>query len=137
MKYKGKEIGIPSLEQIEECCREEKLHVPAIEVYHYYSKKNWLTGKHKPVKTLEAACSAVNGAFLKRLRKNEPFLPTYDGMSNNISKNEDELTIIRDYFESKAELTIKCLEVLKAANPPLFAEVYYELHELGFTSLQP
>ena len=137
MKYKGIEIGVPTLEQIEECCREQKLHVPAIEVYHYYTKKNWLTGKHKPVKTLESACAAVNGAFLKRLRKNEPFAPSYDGMNNNISKSEAGLTIIRDYFESKAELVIKCLEVLKAANPPLFAEVYCELHELGFTSLQP
>ena len=53
-----------------------------------YTKKNWLTGKHKPVKTLESACAAVNGAFLKRLHKNEPFTPLYDGMNNNISKNE-------------------------------------------------
>jgi len=90
MKYKGIEIGIPTLEQIEECCREEKLRVPAIEVYQYYTKKKWLTGKHKPVMTLEAACAAVNGAFLKRLRKNEPFVPTYDGMNNNISKNDLE-----------------------------------------------
>ena len=99
MKYKGIEIGIPTLEQIEECCREEKLRVPAIEVYNYYTKKNWLTGKHKPVMTLEAACASVNGAFLKRLRKNEPFVPTYDGMNNNISKNDLE------EFERLMELT--------------------------------
>lgn len=126
MTYKGQEIGIPTLELIQECINQWKLRIPAQEVYDYWTSRNWLTKKGQAVKTLESACNVANSVFVQRERK-----------GGNISKSEDELTIIRDYFESKAELTIKCLEVLKAANPPLFAEVYYELSELGFTSLQP
>ena len=126
MTYKGQEIGIPKLELIQECITQWKLRVSAQEVYDHWTSRNWLTKKGQVVKTLESACNVANSLFVQRERKGV-----------NISKSEDDLTIIRDYFESKAELTIKCLEFLKAANPPLFAEVYYELHELGFTSLQP
>jgi hypothetical protein len=126
MTYKGQEIGIPTLELIKECINQWKLRVAAQEVYDYWTLRNWLTKKGQAVKTLESACNVANSLFVQRERK-----------GGNISKSEDKLTIIREYFESKAELTIKCLEVLKAANHPLFAEVYYELHELGFTSLQP
>ena len=125
MTYKGQEIGIPTLELIQECVNQWRLSIPAHEVYDYWTAKKWLTNKGNLVKTLESACNVANSVFVQRERKGD-----------NISKSEDKLMIVRDYFESKAELTIKCLEVLKAANPPLFAEVYYELHELGFTSLQ-
>jgi len=125
MKYKGIEIGLPTLEQIEDCCREQKLHVPAIEVYHYYTKKNWLTGKHKPVKTLESACAAVNGAFLKRLHKNEPFTPLYDGMNNNISKNE-AVAKAKNWVLTNMPCFLEAMELIRKECPQEWERLYSE-----------
>ncbi len=125
MTYKEEEIGIPTIEQIQECINQWKLSVSAQETYDYWTTKNWLTKKGLPVKTLESACNVANSVFVQRERK-----------SVNISKNASNLTIVHDYLVSKSDLVVKCLETLKNANPSLFAEVYCELAELGFVQKQ-
>ena len=69
MKFKNSEIGNPTLEQTIECCKMLKLAVPAEEVYNHYKKRNFLTKKKLPLKSLEAMCAAHNGVYLQRLRK--------------------------------------------------------------------
>lgn len=81
MTYKGQEIGIPTLELIQECINQWKLRVPAQDVYEYWSAKNWLTSKGQQVKTLESACNVANSLFVQRQRKD---------VNNNISKSELE-----------------------------------------------
>ena len=61
MLYKGKEIGIPTLEQVEECIKEEELDLDANSIYKKYSKRNWLTKKGTPIKCLECVLNACHG----------------------------------------------------------------------------
>ena len=77
MTYKGQEIGIPTLELIQECITQWKLRVSAQEVYDHWTSRNWLTKKGQAVKTLESACNVANSLFVQRQRK---------GVNNNISK---------------------------------------------------
>jgi hypothetical protein len=79
MTYKGQEIGIPTLELIQECITQWKLRVSAQEVYDYWTSRNWLTKKGQPIKTIESACNVANSLFIQRQRK---------GVNNNISKSE-------------------------------------------------
>lgn len=73
MKYKGEEIGIPTMEQVEECCRIMNLSVPAVDVYNHYKEKGFLTKQKHPIKTLESMCSARNSVFVMNMRKNEAY----------------------------------------------------------------
>lgn len=61
MKYQGKEIGIPTLEQIQEYISKKGFVVTAKEVYERFSKKNWETNKKKPIKSIEAMVNSWNG----------------------------------------------------------------------------
>lgn len=69
MKYKGVEIGIPTIENIKEYIKAKNFNISADEVYNHYKGKNWLTLKNKPICTLEAMVNAWNGAFLHKERK--------------------------------------------------------------------
>lgn len=79
MTYKGQEIGIPTLELIQECITQWKLRVSAQEVYDHWTSRNWLTKKGQAVKTIESACNVANSLFVQRQRK---------GVNNNISKSD-------------------------------------------------
>ena len=61
MKYKGVEIGIPTIGQIADFIFEKNMTISASEVYDYYEKKNWLTNKGRPIYSLEAMVNAMNG----------------------------------------------------------------------------
>lgn len=55
MTFYGDEIGlVPTMTQIEIYISEKGLYVTPQQVWDYWSKKNWLTLKGQPVKTLEA-----------------------------------------------------------------------------------
>ena len=61
MKYKGVEIGIPTIGQIADFIFEKNMTISASEVYDYYEKRNWLTKKGRPIYSLEAMVNAMNG----------------------------------------------------------------------------
>ena len=61
MTYKGIEIGVPTIGMIDEFIRKEKFSLDAETIYEEYAKRNWLTRKGKPVKTLESIICAANG----------------------------------------------------------------------------
>jgi hypothetical protein len=92
MKYKNEEIGIPTLEMVEECCKDNGMDVPASEVYNYWKKKNFLTKQKLQVKTVEAMCSCVNSIYLQNLRKNsqpgDPFYKDVYNEAKNLAKAE-------------------------------------------------
>lgn len=65
MTFYGDEIGlVPTMTQIEIYISEKGLYVTPQQVWDYWSKKNWLTLKGQPVKTLEAAVHVVNGIVI-------------------------------------------------------------------------
>lgn len=77
MKYKGIEVGIPTLDMIQELIDRMEFGFSASELYNHYQKMGWLTKKHQPIKSLEALVNSYNGSY---------YLPK-QGTSNNISKN--------------------------------------------------
>lgn len=67
MTYKGVEIGnSPTLAMIEEYIADKGFDVDAREVYEEYSRRDWKTLKHQPLKSVEAMVNAVNGAVIYR-----------------------------------------------------------------------
>ncbi len=69
MTYKGIEIGYKaSLCQIEEYIADKGLIIDAVEAHDYWTKKEWLTNKGVPVKTLEGALDALNSIEVHRER---------------------------------------------------------------------
>jgi len=75
MKYRDKEIGIPTVEMIEEYCSRKKLAAPAIIIFNYYKDRNWLTKKGFPLSSVEGMCSAVNSLYVRDGRKNGTIPP--------------------------------------------------------------
>ena len=69
MKYKKKEIGTPTIEQIQECERIYDYKYNAYDCYAYFKAKDWKTKAGKDFETLESACSVYNGVHVARLRK--------------------------------------------------------------------
>lgn len=57
-------IGKPTLTQVEIYVAEKGLYVEPQFAYDYWEKKNWLTCKGVPVKTLEAAIDVINGIVI-------------------------------------------------------------------------
>ena len=62
MTYKNVEIGKPTAAQIAEYIRKMGFQMSVGYVVGYYDSRNWLSAKGKPIKTLEAAINALNGA---------------------------------------------------------------------------
>ena len=53
MKYKGIEIGIPTVEQIEECVKSYGFKISAQKLYAIHARHNWNIRFYKPQLTLE------------------------------------------------------------------------------------
>lgn len=53
MKYKGIEIGIPTVEQIEECVKSYGFKISAQKLYTIHARHNWNIRFYKPQLTLE------------------------------------------------------------------------------------
>lgn len=67
MTFKGDNIGErPTMMHIEIYIAEKGLYIEPKDAYDYWEKKQWLTKKGLPVKTLEAAIDVVNGIVLRR-----------------------------------------------------------------------
>lgn len=73
MKYKGKEIGIPTLEMVQEYILREKFTFPAQVAYNHLEKELWQTRKGQPYQSLETALNVYNGVFVLRQQKNNGF----------------------------------------------------------------
>lgn len=74
MMYKGKEIGIPTLEMVQEYILREKFTFPAQLAYNHLEKELWTTRKGEPYLTLEAALNAYNSVYLLRQRRTSGFI---------------------------------------------------------------
>ena len=61
MKYKGHEIGKPTIEMLQECIDEHFYNISAEKIYKACEKRKWLTRKGTPIKDLECLVSAYNG----------------------------------------------------------------------------
>lgn len=74
MKYKGVEIGKPTLEMIQEYINRERFTFPAIIAYNYFEKELWQTKKGLPYQSLECAINVYNGIHVQRQRKTIGFV---------------------------------------------------------------
>lgn len=72
MTFYGENIGqTATLTQVEIYVAEKGLFIEPQEAYDYWSKKNWMTNKGQPVKTLEAAIDVANGIAVHKYRKKD------------------------------------------------------------------
>lgn len=113
MKYKGNEIGKPTLELINEYIEECHLSLSADEVLGYWSKKNFLTKKGLPVSTLESMVHVVNSIVVQRHRK---------GMTN-ISKNDKA----EDWLNKNFGAFCECMNLIKEHNPQMWNELFNKI----------
>jgi hypothetical protein len=74
MKYKGIEIGTPTIKMVEEYISRERFGFHPQIAYDHLKKELWQTKKGQPFQSLEAALNAYNGAFVLRQRKNSGFV---------------------------------------------------------------
>lgn len=93
MKYCNNEIGIPTLEHIKEYIIRKKFNVNAVDVYEKYSKRNWLSSKGLPIKTLESMVDSFNGVNVERKRKHSKYYkePKKDNLVDWARKTNNEL----------------------------------------------
>lgn len=69
MKYKGIEIGEPTLKMFDEYVSRQNFGFPAKAAFDHFKAKHWCTSKGKPLQSLEAAVNAYNGVYLNRIRQ--------------------------------------------------------------------
>ena len=74
MKYKGIEIGTPTIKKVEEYISHERFGFNPQIAYDHLKKELWQTKKGQHFQYLEAALNAYNGAFVLRQRKNSGFV---------------------------------------------------------------
>ena len=74
MIYKGKEIGKPTLEMVQEYINRERFTFPAQIAYNHLEKELWQTKKGQPYQSLEIALNIYNGIYLERQRRNSGFV---------------------------------------------------------------
>jgi hypothetical protein len=74
MEYKGKEIGKPTLEMVQEYINRERFTFPAKIAYNFFEKELWQTKKGQPYQSLEVALNIYNGIYLQRQRRNSGFV---------------------------------------------------------------
>lgn len=111
MTYKGKEIKEPTIEMISEYISKMGFGFSANEFIEYYSKRNWLTRKGQPIKTLESAINSYNGSVYLRLSGQERTEKAKQFVDNNLEKFEK---VMDDIFDT---------------NPVLYARLYMDLHK--------
>lgn len=61
MKYKEKDIGIPTVDMFDEYIKQMGFKLTGQEVYDYCKKKHWLTNKGTPMKSVEVMTNSYNG----------------------------------------------------------------------------
>lgn len=61
MKYKEKEIGIPTVDMFDEYIKRMGFKLTGQEVYDYCKKKHWLTKKGTPMTSVEIMTNCYNG----------------------------------------------------------------------------
>jgi len=97
MKWRGKEIGNPTLEQIREYVRTHNLACDPQDVFIHYSKRGFLTAKGRQIKSIEAMCDSFNGLYLSRQRKE--IRETNIQADNLKTNNPIEITGYKPYAE--------------------------------------
>ena len=72
MKYKGVEIGVPTIKQIKEYIARKNFNVVAEDIYNHYKNRKWLTLKNKPMRSVEAMVNSWNGVMKQKERIRTP-----------------------------------------------------------------
>ena len=103
MKYKDEEIGIPCPEMVQEFIDEAGLSISAEEVLEYWKKKNFLTKKGQPIKTLEALVHVANSIYVQRMRK--------------LGKPNEKRSKASKWIDNHAKFFCECMNNLKKENP--------------------
>lgn len=93
MKYRNKEIGEPTIGQIQEYCKRMKFQFNPYDCYAHYKAQEWKTNKGTELVSLETMCNVYNGSFVssKRKQKKDNFTElSYEG-----SPYKDQLLDLR------------------------------------------
>ena len=69
MTYNKVEIGIPTVEQIQECANKLGYKFNAYDCFAYFKAKDWKTAKGRDYWSLEFACTVYNGIFVYKQQK--------------------------------------------------------------------
>lgn len=128
MKFKEKEIGIPTVDMFDEYIKQMGFKLTGQEVYDYCKRNNWLTKKGTPMTSVEAMTNSYNGvanhnargivdeggilryklkrSFLEKLRKNvEVFIA--DCLPEEVLEYNDAIrgfrTLINNHLNTRHE----------------------------------
>lgn len=69
MTYNKVEIGIPTVEQIQECANKCGYKFNAYDCFAYFKAKDWKTEKGRDYWSLEFACTVYNGVAIYKQQK--------------------------------------------------------------------
>lgn len=69
MTYNKVEIGIPTVEQIQECANKCGYKFNAYDCFAYFNAKDWKTEKGRDYWSLEFACTVYNGVAIYKQQK--------------------------------------------------------------------
>lgn len=71
MIYNKKEIGIPDINQVQECTRKCGYKYNAFDCYAWLKSKEWKTNKGEEFKTLESACTIYNSIYIAKKKNSQ------------------------------------------------------------------
>ena len=77
MEYRGKEVGKPTLEMVEEYIKRERFTFPAQIAYNHLEKELWQNRKGQPYQSLEVPLNIYNGVWVQRQRRNSGFAGSF------------------------------------------------------------
>lgn len=86
MKYKDEEVGIPTMEMVEEYITESGYKLDAKTIYEKYENKGWKTNKGKDIVSLEAIVDSMNGVFNKGCSKTKKMV--VDPEKKNLTRKQ-------------------------------------------------
>ena len=102
MKYKGKEIGTPTIDMVREYIENKGFNLSAEKVFNRYATNGWKTTKGTEVNTLEAAVNGCNSAKKKYLPTSEEKREEYKSLLQTQEWQDYRKAVIA-YYGSKCQ----------------------------------
>ena len=94
MKYRDKEIGTPTIEQVVEYCQRMKFQFSPYDCYAHYKAQDFKTNKNLEFKTLESMCNVYNGSYIYK-KKSGKVKTDFDTLHYENSPYKEQLLDLR------------------------------------------
>lgn len=91
MTYNKIEIGIPTIEQVQECTKRLGYTYNAYDCYAYFKSKDWKTKQGKDFTSLEFACTVYNAVCIYKKQKSKVDETNFKSLSYEGSPYKEQL----------------------------------------------